>query len=174
MKYNIPSNVIDIKYYNFKDISSKFMNCEITADKGSEFISLPYKFDDGNEVECLVPNEEQFISIIDSNNNPIYSICIVCSETFFKYFIPAFQYLGSKEVDDWQLRYKYVKFIIDLFKDPKSKGIFIEYASNSNNTDINNLLLSLDDGYIILNRSSLYFSTLPLLKTIVDDFNGGL
>ena len=144
----------------------------ITADKGTEFLSFPYHFSDNKISDCLVPNEKQFINKLDSNNNPVYGICIVNSETFYKYFIPAFQYLGSKEVDNWKLRYKYVSFILDLFNDPNTKEKFITYASNSNNKDINELLLDIDDEYIILNRSNLYFSSLELLKTIVDEFKG--
>ena len=170
MNYTIPSNVIKVRYYNYKDLNGKFMNCQIMADKGTEFISLPFKFADGTEAECLVANDVRYKGVVDlSNGNPLYGVCLVCSESFFKYFVPAFQFLGSKDLDDWKLRYEYIKFILDLFNDSKTKEKIVDYLDSSDNKVINSLLITMNDGYVILNRANLYFSTISILKTIVED-----
>lgn len=169
-------------FYNFAYMDKDCICGHVKADIGTRFIAMDYKYKDQSKGKVIVPDDDNLKSL-DKNGNPVNSICLVDSETFFQYFVPGkYQKIvlgkdDNKYIDDWKYRIDSINYIYDhIFEQVKienphggivyhalyKKDILNKLDNIACNDDRIDHIIdrrnTVDDDYdISINRHNLYF-----------------
>lgn len=158
-------------FYNIDYLSRDFICGHIQADPGTRFIAMDFTYSDDSKGKALVPDDDKYKQINSATGNPINTLCLIDSETFFSYFIPG-KYekviFGSSDKDYIDEDYKYQWNCIDdilstILSNQKYKKAILYKLDDLAREDkrikhILNISSMNDVSYdITINRHNLYF-----------------
>lgn len=141
--------IIDTAYFNILELDGIFACGKVKADKYEKFLKVPYKYSDGLDAYCIVP--AGYENELLEDNNPKYMICIYGSETFYKYFVCGYKYLGINDYDYKErgnLKSKIIDSILSLNDKKKDDLLDKLYEVNDKAVYINYGDITIDKEYL--------------------------